>query len=172
MGIGFTNGTDEINSLGELFEDILDEGYVFFVGDTNDHCVVFFGESTVRYSFANCAALTTVDFSEGLLSIGEYAFVNCSTLTTITFPDSLKELGEFSFYGCAELNEISFGLSLNKIQKYAFYQLKNIKKVHVKQDMTWGHENNSIFDQEFYKNTPADNAKKLLSFDIDSWIIK
>ena len=124
------------------------------------------------YAFANCASLTTVDFSEGLLSIGEYAFVNCSTLTTITFPDSLTELGEYSFYGCAKLNEISFGASLNKIQKGAFYQLENIKKVHVKQDTTWGRENNSIFDQKFYDNTPAENAKKLLSFDIYSWIIK
>ena len=47
MCIGFTNGTDEINRLGEFFEDILDEGYVFFVGDTNDHCVGVFGVSTV-----------------------------------------------------------------------------------------------------------------------------
>ena len=47
MGIGFADGADKIDGPGEAFEDILDKGYVFFVGDANHHRVGIFGVRAV-----------------------------------------------------------------------------------------------------------------------------
>ena len=66
--------------------------------------------TTVReLAFANCDALTTIDFGKGLSAIGINAFYHCDSLTEIILPTSLKSLPASCFAGCTALVKIDFG---------------------------------------------------------------
>jgi len=125
------------------------------------------------YSFNSCGALntfnlgratiignrafygtnfTTVDFPDGLLSLGDYAFANCLALAEISeFPETLTQIGNYCFYNSSNLGgdivvpsntkligEYAFSpcaitsVSLQgdtTIGKRAFYNCKNIKTI-------------------------------------------
>ncbi|MBQ6326748.1 MAG: leucine-rich repeat protein, partial [Clostridia bacterium] len=52
------------------------------------------------------AALTHVDFAEGVTRIGNHAFHGCSALTEVVLPDSLESLGDYAFSGCSALTGV------------------------------------------------------------------
>ncbi len=49
--------------------------------------------------FRDHTEIKTVQFPEGLISIGEGAFQNCSKLSKVTFNDELEEIKDRAFYG-------------------------------------------------------------------------
>lgn len=62
------------------------------------------------YAFAGCKSLASVQFEEGLLSIGAYAFYNCQQLESVKLPSTLQSVGNAAFGACyglksAQLNE-------------------------------------------------------------------
>ncbi len=56
------------------------------------------------YSYRN--DILSIEFPEGLTSIGDCAFYDCYSLASITLPESLTSIGYFAFYGCEQLKTI------------------------------------------------------------------
>ena len=75
--------------------------------------------------------ITSLDFPDSLLSIGNYSFFGCTLLTKInTTFNKLEEIGEHAFESCNSLKiSIAFHSHLKKIGAYAFYYLSNILSV-------------------------------------------
>jgi len=104
-------------------------------------------------SFALCADLKTVEFSDGLRdiganafdgchilrsanlpdtceSIGPWAFCNCSGLKSITIPEKIEAISRGTFSGCSRLEDITLPASVKHIDNRAFYactSLTNLK---------------------------------------------
>lgn len=58
-----------------------------------------------KSAFADCASLTTVQFSSSLESIGNTAFYNCEDLSSaLRFPEVLKEIGNSAFENCWDMS--------------------------------------------------------------------
>jgi hypothetical protein len=59
----------------------------------------------IPWGFSNdfSDTLKTVNFGNGVKTIGGYAFEYCENLTTITIPDSVTTIGDGAFYGCDDL---------------------------------------------------------------------
>ncbi|MBQ9666974.1 MAG: leucine-rich repeat protein [Bacteroidaceae bacterium] len=60
---------------------------------------------TLGITFANCAALTTIQGLEntGITNVGEYAFANDKVLPALSFPATVIEITGRPFAGCAKL---------------------------------------------------------------------
>jgi hypothetical protein len=59
-------------------------------------------------AFYGCGQLTSVEFSEGLLTIGFKAFAETS-LTSLRLPNSLTDVSGYAFYECQQLASVRFG---------------------------------------------------------------
>ncbi len=70
--------------------------------------------------YSYCTAVSTVDFPEGLTSIGNWAFYGCKGLTSLSFPEGLTSIGNAAFRGCTGLTSLSFPEGLTNISWYAF----------------------------------------------------
>lgn len=70
--------------------------------------VVFTGGVTYvgQNAFADCDALTEVDFGDAMYELGTRSFYSCDGLTSISLPASFKIFGEESLRGCSKLREI------------------------------------------------------------------
>ena len=55
-----------------------------------------------------------VNFSEGLISIGDAAFNNCTSLKEIKLPDSVETIGTSAFLACDKLVSINIPKNLKK----------------------------------------------------------
>lgn len=64
------------------------------------------------YAFANCRALRSVKFSDGIVSIGNNAFSQCVRIENVKLPHSLKSLGREVFYGDSSLTVLSLSPAL------------------------------------------------------------
>ena len=51
------------------------------------------------YAFADCTGLETVQYSEGLVTIGDGAFRGCKSLSWFKSPESLSYIGQLAFNG-------------------------------------------------------------------------
>ena len=71
-------------------------------------------------SFEKCSNLTTVNFVEGLESIGSKSFLDCTSLKNFTLPQSLKTIGSRAFGNCSAIKEFYFGEGLQEISTSAF----------------------------------------------------
>jgi hypothetical protein len=77
-------------------------------------------------------ALTSVNFSEGVTTIGKEAFAKCNKLSNIVFPATLTTLGESAFAECSEGNKVidlSRCVNLTTISEKCFYKCNNIKTI-------------------------------------------
>ena len=60
-----------------------------------------------RYAFYDCTQLSEVNFSEGLLKIGEGAFHYCTALTEIDLPSTWRDLGHAIFRYCNNIKKVT-----------------------------------------------------------------
>lgn len=69
--------------------------------------------TTLNYAFADCTALTEVDFSlaTSVDLTGQYAFSGDTALQKITFGASTTRIGTYTFSGCTALKLIDFRLA-------------------------------------------------------------
>jgi hypothetical protein len=75
-------------------------------------------------AFQNCSALKTVNFSEGLESIGWAAFQYCFALESVVLPNGLKTMEGRPFKYCSSLKSVSIPGSLERVEQDAFASTK------------------------------------------------
>lgn len=71
------------------------------------------------YAFFANDSLTTINFGNGLKTIGYYAFRSCYALKTLNLPDSVIIIGTNAFSGC-QLSQVAIGSGCVSIEDYAF----------------------------------------------------
>ena len=67
----------------------------------------------------DCAALKTIELSDGISTIEEGTFSNCGQLNTVKLPDSLESIEKDAFKNVSSITDISIGEDV-KVDKDAF----------------------------------------------------
>ena len=67
----------------------------------------------------DCAALKTIELSDGISTIEEGTFSNCGQLNTVKLPDSLESIEKDAFQNVSTITDISIGENV-KVDKDAF----------------------------------------------------
>ena len=85
-------------------------------------------------SFANLFALTTVQLSSGLVTIGDCAFMNCAVLEgELVIPENVEHIGVSAFES-AWFHKITLNTKLKTIPELCFRNLINLKTVVIPQN--------------------------------------
>ena len=93
---------------------------------------------SVSGAFYGFTALKDVELPNTLTSIGELSFYGAA-LTNINFPEGLVEINNGAFENCTNLEDItSFPESLNKIGDSAFQYCSKLKSINLHEGMTIG----------------------------------
>lgn len=71
-------------------------------------------------AFYRARSLKSVDFADGLVSMGDEAFFACDSLESIVFPNSLLSVGNSAFSYCASLRHVELNDGLGNISPLAF----------------------------------------------------
>lgn len=71
-------------------------------------------------AFQNQTTITSVSFSDNIITIGDNAFSNCPNLETIKLPSGLVTLGTGAFAGCVSLKNIEIPNTIANIPGSAF----------------------------------------------------
>ncbi len=85
------------------------------------------GLEIIDGSFIN-ARVTSIDFPDSLIEIGDFSFKNCPYLEYVEFPENLKKIGTQAFIMNRQLKEVVFSNSITDICGSAFYNCP-VKKV-------------------------------------------
>jgi hypothetical protein len=75
------------------------------------------GDSAVR----SCTSLTSIVIGNNVESIGNYVFIGCESLTSIEIPNSVKSIGGSVFSLCTALTCVVIGNNVESIGFEAFY---------------------------------------------------
>lgn len=91
------------------------------------------------YAFDNCAALSIINFEDGLKEIGTvdgYCFSNCGVLS-LNFPASIQKISKYAFYNCDKLEEVTFNNNIDKdaLGKSIFESCNALYKVNLPENM-------------------------------------
>lgn len=81
-----------------------------------------------KQAFDACHSLTSVDFNEGLETIGNYAFRG-TALETLTLPDSVETIGMLAFNNCKNLTSVHLGAGVKTIGQEAFRGCSALKTI-------------------------------------------
>ena len=101
-------------------------------------------------AFYNCKGLASVEFTEGLSSIGSWAFYGCSSLTAVKLPESLESLGEITsdgfaeggvFSSCSSLKTAELPEHITELLSDMFQLCTSLEHVQVSSGLTWIGEN-------------------------------
>ena len=85
------------------------------------------GLEIIDGSFIN-VSITSIDFPDSLLEIGDESFRACLNLESVVFPENLKKIGMGAFDLNIQLREVVFSNSITDISACAFYYCP-VKKV-------------------------------------------
>ena len=110
-------------------------------GDTDSSTTLY--NAADNGLFYNCTSLKTINWGNGIKSIGNISFLNCSALESVTIPDTVTVIGRHAFLGCSSLQTVKIGNGVTKIWRMAFRALPNLTKV------TFGSKVNDIDQQAF-----------------------
>ncbi len=91
------------------------------------------GLEIIEGSFAG-AKITSIDFPDSLIKIGEDSFYNCGLLERVVFPKNLTTIGWDAFWACFSLEEVVLSESITTIYGGAFCWCP-IKKVVVPESL-------------------------------------
>lgn len=72
------------------------------------------------YCFASLPSLSTIEFHDAFMTLGNNAFEGCIAIQNISLPVSILSIPPGCFLGCTRLSEISFSASLTSIGDSAF----------------------------------------------------
>lgn len=87
-------------------------------------------------AFKGAQSLKTIDFPDGLLSIGHYAFQDCTSLLVFNIPTGVTTIGSYSLRNCISLSEIVVPDGVTEIGSGAFYGCKLLSKAVVPNSVT------------------------------------
>ena len=76
-----------------------------------------------------CDKLETINFSEGVTSIGRLAFRECTSLQSFFIPNTVKYIGYGAFYRCSSIQDLFLGAGVERIDNRAFDGCININRV-------------------------------------------
>ena len=88
-----------------------------------------------NYVFAGCDFSGELKLPQNLRMIGNYAFgspnhgSNWRMMGTLDFPEGLQSIGQGAFYGCRSLEGLTFPPSMESIQNQAFYMCTGIGSI-------------------------------------------
>ncbi|MDE6373888.1 MAG: leucine-rich repeat domain-containing protein, partial [Clostridia bacterium] len=121
--------------------------YTFFAGNTSPVSAL----TTVELSdkilsigegvFARCTELVSIDL-KNVTEIGDDAFYGCTKLTTVTGIEKVKAFGARSFYECSAITSLNLEAAV-VISYNAFFNLSKLKTV------TFGNNLDGIGDEAF-----------------------
>ena len=107
-------------------------GYCAFYGNDALKKISLTGIKTINYgAFENCGDLNSVNFGEGLLSIGSYAFRNCPNIETVSLPESLTTINDEAFKDCSKLTSIDIPNKVTKLNDNTFANCTSLKNVSI-----------------------------------------
>jgi len=96
-----------------------------------------------RGLFYNCTSLKTINWGNGINTIGNIAFLNCSALEAVNIPDTVTGIGYHAFLGCSNLTTVKIGNGVTYVGRMAFRALPNLTTV------TFGSKISEIQQQAF-----------------------
>ena len=105
--------------------------YAFYMYDLTKVTLPSSMRSLGKCAFAVCNMLKTVEFNEGLESIGEMTFQECSKLTAIEWPSTLKFIGVQAFCTCPSITEAILPEGLEVLSPLAFFLCEGLERVYV-----------------------------------------
>lgn len=76
-------------------------------------------------------AITNINISRNVTSIGKMAFRFCENLKSVQMPNSITEIGPYSFYGCLNLKEVNIPTSLKAIEDYLFSKCEKLSEIEI-----------------------------------------
>jgi len=71
-------------------------------------------------AFRDCATLESINFPEGLVSIGQGAFYGCELLSSLDLPSTLEVIDRTAFCGCSNIIELVIPDTVKRVRKGAF----------------------------------------------------
>jgi uncharacterized repeat protein (TIGR02543 family) len=86
------------------------------------------------YAFQGAKALTTLNISEGMTTLGYGLAESATLLSTFNLPDSYTEMTEVPFAGASGLTSLAIGAFLTSINAGSFYQTGNLNSITVDAD--------------------------------------
>jgi hypothetical protein len=86
-------------------------------------------------AFYKCTSLSSIKWSEGLVTIGNSAFFNTG-FKTIELPEGLTSIGASAFRECGALTSVKLPESLTTIGAYAFYNDLELNTLNVPAKLT------------------------------------
>ena len=85
-------------------------------------------ETIERGAFQNCS-VTSLNFPNSLITIGEDVFNGCEKLKSIKGGDNIQTLGSNAFQGCISLTDVTIPKSVKTIGDFAFWNCRSLKSV-------------------------------------------
>lgn len=87
-------------------------------------------------AFYKARSLKTIDFAEGLISIGYEAFYYCDTLQSISLPSTLRSVGSKAFGDCKMIKHVDLNEGLTSISADAFAGCNIIDDLYIPGSLT------------------------------------
>lgn len=81
--------------------------------------------------FAFCTSLASINFPEGLTSIGNRAFY-CCAFTSITLPEGITSIGDNAFSNSNSLESITFPSTIESIGNEVLIYCWNLDGIYIK----------------------------------------
>jgi len=124
-------------SEAKLENDKVPDGALKFANSTTSVLQsVVFPENLItigKEAFYNCAAITSLNLPNSLITIDDYAFCYCYNLSgNLILPNKLETLGSYAFSNCIKLYSVELPKSLKTINSYAFSSCSLLAKVYTK----------------------------------------
>lgn len=110
-----------------------------YKGDMPENTQIKVKEGTRQicgYAFMYYSNLSSIEFPDSLISIGDFSFYNCSGLTDAPLPDSVVDIGYYAFCGCTNLTQLKIPSSLTCIDGSAFESCESITEVVIPESVT------------------------------------
>ncbi|MBQ3364691.1 MAG: leucine-rich repeat protein [Muribaculaceae bacterium] len=103
--------------------------FAFYEWDMKELSLPSSIQSIEPHAAGFCDKLETINFSEGVTSIGRLAFRECTSLQSFLIPNTVKSIGYGAFYGCSSLQNLFLGAGVEQIEKYGFYRCNNLNRI-------------------------------------------
>lgn len=116
--VKYTNGEYEVNSIFDVVRLKRNDELKLLIKKVKINI-----EHVPSLLFADCPALTAVDFSDTVKTIGDESFMRCIGLKTLALPSSIESIGSEAFAYCNSLHgTVRIPDSLVRIGHRAFYK--------------------------------------------------